>query len=102
MKKLIDHANHHHGPIMAALLAQPVETIAAADPQAHAVAAPQLQMAEVTNLESAPVDSAAPGDVDLGAITPNAITIIEGTSGNDLLVGDANDNFIYGFAGDDV
>jgi Ca2+-binding RTX toxin-like protein len=56
----------------------------------------------VTGLESVPVDPEAPNDVDQGAITPNAITIITGTSGNDILVGDANDNFIFGFGGNDV
>src|SRR6266700_2506842 len=61
----------------------------------HVDAAPELQMAEGIDLESAPV-------LDAGAITPNAVTIITGTSGNDLLIGDANDNFIFGFGGNDT
>jgi Ca2+-binding RTX toxin-like protein len=81
MKTLIDLVDHDNGPIMEALLAQP---------------------ADVTNLESVPVDPEAPRDVDQGAITPNAVTIITGTSGNDILVGDANDNFMFGFGGNDV
>jgi len=58
--------------------------------------------AQVTDLESTPVDPVVPTDVDAGAITPNAVTIITGTSGNDVLVGDANDNFMFGFGGNDT
>jgi Ca2+-binding RTX toxin-like protein len=67
--------------------------------------APELQMAEVTDLGSAPVDPEAPGDVDQGAITPNGIgiiTIITGTSGDDILLGDLFDNHMFGLGGDDV
>jgi hypothetical protein len=74
MKTLIDLVDYDNGPIIEDLLAQP---------------------AEVVNLESAPLNPAAPTDVDAGAITPNAVTIITGTSGNDLLIGDANDNFMF-------
>jgi Ca2+-binding RTX toxin-like protein len=102
MKTLFDDADHQDGPITADLPAQPAETIAAADPGVHAVAAPELRMAEVTDLESVLVDPEAPRDVDQGAITPNAVTIITGTSGNDVLVGDANDNFMFGFGGNDT
>src|SRR5690349_22273070 len=94
MKKLIDHAVYHHAPIMAAPLAQPAETIAAADPA--------LQMAEVANLESAPFSPEAPTDVDAGAITINAVPTITGTPGDDILVGDGNNNLIFGFGGNDV
>jgi Ca2+-binding RTX toxin-like protein len=85
MKTLIDLADHDNGPIMEDLLAQP---------------------AEVTGPGFAPVDSEAPRDVVAGAITPNAIMIITGTPGNDVLVGDRSgqpdDDFMFGFGGDDI
>jgi len=81
MKNLFDHA----------------DTFAAADSDLNALAAPDLP---VTDLELAPVDPGAP-TVDQGAITPFAVTIITGTPGNDVLVGDANgqvnDDHIFGF-----
>src|SRR5262245_55774348 len=78
MKTLIDHVDQDNGPSSKARLAQPTE------------------------VESVPFTPAAPTDIDTGAITPNAVTIITGTSGNDLLIGDANDNFIFGFGGNDT
>src|SRR4051794_2779389 len=85
MKTLIDHVDHDNGSIMEDLLAQ---------------------LAEATDLESAPFDPAAPTDVDAGAITPNAVTIITGTPGNDVLVGDrngaVNDDVMFGFGGNDT
>src|SRR5262249_33076183 len=82
MKTLIDLLGP---PIMEDLLAQP---------------------AEVTDLAFAPVDPAAIINVDQGAITPDAVIIITGTPGDDVLVGDANgqvnDDTIFGFGGNDI
>ena len=95
MKKLIDHTAYHHGPTMAASLTQPAETIAGTDPE--------LQMAEIADLLSAPVDPEAPRDAVAGAITSNAIRIITGGSGNDTLEGsDQDDDVILGFGGNDT
>ena len=62
--------------------------------------------AEVTDLESAPVDLVAPANVDAGAITPNDVTIIRGTDRPDTLMGDqngqVNDDHIFGLGGNDT
>jgi Ca2+-binding RTX toxin-like protein len=100
MKRLTDHFDLHHEPMMPAFVAQPAETLAAADSDVHA-AAPMLDVAAAPDLGPAPIDP-APTDVGQGAITPTAIMTITGTPGDDILAGTDHNDLMLGFGGNDV